>query len=251
VHTTIDDAIAFCYNSRNNKIYDAGYYDDSVVVIGGSTNSVLASVPNGSGPRALCYNPTNNKVYCANEFSGDVTVIDGATNSVLATVVVGDEPCALCYDPQDNRVYCANRYSNDVTVIDGATNGVVTTVAVGAGPCAFACNPVQNRVYVANYGGSSISVLRDTTVGIEDMPYVEARVSNSATVVRRVLMIGDREQKTADRAELLDISGCKVLDLRPGSNDVRALAPGVYFVCPEPSAVGRQPSAVAKVVIAR
>ena len=30
---------------------------------------------------------------------------------------------------------------------------------------------------------------------------------------------------------LLDLSGRKVLDLRPGPNDVRSLAPGVYFVC--------------------
>ena len=29
---------------------------------------------------------------------------------------------------------------------------------------------------------------------------------------------------------MLDISGRKVLDLRPGPNDVRALVPGVYFV---------------------
>jgi len=40
---------------------------------------------------------------------------------------------------------------------------------------------------------------------------------------------------------LLDISGRKVLDLKPGANDVRQLAPGVYFVRP----------AVMKVVIAR
>jgi len=42
-----------------------------------------------------------------------------------------------------------------------------------------------------------------------------------------------------------------VLELLPGANDVRALAPGVYFIRPEPSAVGRKPSAVTKVVIAR
>jgi hypothetical protein len=29
---------------------------------------------------------------------------------------------------------------------------------------------------------------------------------------------------------LLDISGRKMLDLRPGPNDVGRLAPGVYFV---------------------
>jgi len=30
-----------------------------------------------------------------------------------------------------------------------------------------------------------------------------------------------------------------VLDLLPGPNDVRRLAPGIYFVCQRPSAVSR------------
>jgi hypothetical protein len=47
---------------------------------------------------------------------------------------------------------------------------------------------------------------------------------------------------------LLDVSGRKVLDLRPGANDVRALAPGVYFVRPA-SSVRRQASGVTKVVL--
>jgi len=52
-----------------------------------------------------------------------------------------------------------------------------------------------------------------------------------ATIVRGVLFLGvDSRQHTAYRAELLDISGRKVLALRPGPNDVRHLAPGVYFV---------------------
>jgi hypothetical protein len=31
-------------------------------------------------------------------------------------------------------------------------------------------------------------------------------------------------------ADLLDITGRKVMDLAPGENDIRHLAPGVYFV---------------------
>jgi hypothetical protein len=49
-------------------------------------------------------------------------------------------------------------------------------------------------------------------------------------VIRGVLMIGDRGPKTGDRAELLDASGRKVLDLKTGANDVSRLVPGVYFV---------------------
>jgi hypothetical protein len=54
-------------------------------------------------------------------------------------------------------------------------------------------------------------------------------------------------------AQLLDATGRKVMDLQPGENDVRHLAPGVYFIRSEPSAVNRQPRAalVRKVVIQR
>jgi hypothetical protein len=50
------------------------------------------------------------------------------------------------------------------------------------------------------------------------------------TICRGVLSIGDGRQKTVDRADLLDITGRKVKDLLAGENDIRHLAPGVYFV---------------------
>jgi hypothetical protein len=52
---------------------------------------------------------------------------------------------------------------------------------------------------------------------------------------------------------MLDISGREVMDLHTGANDVLKLAPGVYFVRSEPSAVSREPSAagVRKILILR
>ncbi|MBM3323813.1 hypothetical protein FJY69_10105 [candidate division WOR-3 bacterium] len=71
-----------------------------------------------------------------------------------------------------------------------------------------------------------------------------AGVGPLATIVRGVLSLGaDSRQHTACRTELLDIAGRKVLALRPGPNDVRHLAPGVYFV--------RQGTNVTKVVAQR
>jgi hypothetical protein len=48
---------------------------------------------------------------------------------------------------------------------------------------------------------------------------------------------------------LLDISGRKVLNLQPGVNDVRTLAPGVYFVRDEGQ--GMDVGRTRKVVIQR
>ncbi len=177
---------ALCCNSRNNKVYCANngvwaganmdtIIGDSVTVIDGASNQVIATVAPGS--YLLCYNPQNNKVYCANYVSGNVTVIDGASNQVIATQVIGTPaaqyaPSALCYNPQDNRVYCAcasfawpTVNSDSVTAIDGASNSLFSAIAVGIWPRAMTCNPAQNRVYVANSGSSSISVLHDSASG--------------------------------------------------------------------------------------
>ena len=78
----------------------------------------------------------------------------------------------------------------------------------------------------------------------------------SATVIRGVLFLpkmGTVPEGTVPTfgPSLLDASGRKVMDLHSGANDVRALAPGVYFVRSGPSAVSREPSAVTKVVVTR
>jgi len=52
-------------------------------------------------------------------------------------------------------------------------------------------------------------------------------------------------------AILLDITGRKVMDLQPGENDIRHLAPGVYFVRRPETEDGRPGAAVQKVVIQR
>jgi hypothetical protein len=74
----------------------------------------------------------------------------------------------------------------------------------------------------------------------------------SATVVRDVLVLGgvDSRQNTADMAELLDAAGRHVMDLALGANDVRTLAPGVYFVRGEGRGAG-DVGPVRKVVLTR
>jgi hypothetical protein len=74
------------------------------------------------------------------------------------------------------------------------------------------------------------------------------RMKPGLTIVRGVLLMEARGEKREARGELLDVSGRRVLDLKPGANDVSCLAPGVYFVR---SADGGRRSSVSKVVLAR
>jgi hypothetical protein len=65
----------------------------------------------------------------------------------------------------------------------------------------------------------------------EELTGDERRTASVPTIVRGVLNLGvDSRQHSACRAELLDATGRKVIELRVGSNDVSRLSPGIYFV---------------------
>jgi hypothetical protein len=113
-------------------------------------------------------------------------------------------------------------------------------------------------VYAAPYvyaccADGGVAIFETTHVAIAEPKQDEGRQAQSgASLVRGVLNleVGSR-QNTACRAELLDVSGREVRDLHPGANDVRALAPGVYFIREEPQAAGINLQAVLKVILTR
>lgn len=81
--------------------------------------------------------------------------------------------------------------------------------------------------------------------GVEEDSKRQATSFTSAqTLVRSTLFLATSTSPSSSASCLLDATGREVLDLHSGANDVSRLAPGVYFVRSEPSAV-------TKVVIAR
>jgi hypothetical protein len=148
----------------------------------------------------------------------------------------GDIAVVICLDTagQEQWVY---RY-------DAVPESVDVANAIALGP--------DNRVYSCgwSWGDSTgfdmfLLSLDPNPPGVEERAHGGTQRPGMATVVRGVLMLGavGSRQQTACRAELLDATGRKALELHSGANDVRGLAPGVYFVRAASrglSAVGRQ-----------
>jgi YVTN family beta-propeller protein len=246
--------ISLCYNSQNNKVYTADSVGHTVTVIDGATDSVLATVTPVSGayPGFLCYNPQDNKVCCVTAYSGGwppgLTTIDGASDSVINTRAAF-YISGLGYDSLYDKVYYAEEGSDTVVILDGSSNFRDTAVAVGDGPGTLLCGLPQGRAYVANRGSSNMSVVRDTTPSGVEARNIDVRRLGAASVVRGVLFLPGASSHKPQAASLLDISGRKVMDLQSGANDVRALAPGVYFVRERSGARGQGSGRMRKVVI--
>jgi hypothetical protein len=80
---------------------------------------------------------------------------------------------------------------------------------------------------------------------------IATSVAAQPTLVRGVLELPLTAYRSPLTTSLLDISGRKVMTVHSGANDVSPLAPGVYFVREEPSAVSRQPLAIRKVILTK
>jgi hypothetical protein len=85
--------------------------------------------------------------------------------------------------------------------------------------------------------------------GVSEMTNADVRTMRLPTVIRGILFLPP--SLLSPPSSLLSVDGRCVMSLLPGANDVRGLAPGVYFIRPEPSAAGREPSTITKVVLTR
>jgi YVTN family beta-propeller protein len=94
------------------------YASDSVTVIGGANNSVIATVGVGARPQAIGINSATHTIYVANTHSNNVTMIDGTNNSVIATIPTGNGPYAIAVDTVASKAYVSNVGKNGLTVID-------------------------------------------------------------------------------------------------------------------------------------
>ncbi len=125
-----------------------------------------------------------------------------------------------------------------ISTVTGAPHGIVADA--------------NGRVYVLFKAtdGQLYSVYRTSRPGVQEPSPGQVVCTRLPTVVRSVFFLPERPSSSP--SSLLDIGGRKVLDLRPGANDVRALAPGVYFVRKQGSRTrGFEDSSIDKIVVAR
>jgi YVTN family beta-propeller protein len=240
-----------CWNRSHNKVYVYGHNADSVAVIECAGDTVLRKVRVSTGIVGAFSDSLSDKVFFADAYAGNLRVVDAATDSFYKSLVVGSVGAMTDNGlmGSNHRLYVAGGL---LTVVGIEADSILRRIQVGEEPSGVAWNSARSWVYVSNSASSSITVIRDTAlVGVEETMNAERRTMNGgATVVRGELDFQPgRRQKAVERAELLDAGGRRVMELRPGTNDVRALAPGVYFI--RTAQAQAQAQAIRKIVIAR
>ncbi|KFL37059.1 hypothetical protein N788_11665 [Arenimonas donghaensis DSM 18148 = HO3-R19] len=144
-----------------------------VDVIDSVTQTVVTTIPVGSGAWGVAASPDGTRVYVPNPGSNNVSVIDTSTNTVTATVPVGASPYGATVSPDGAELYVTNLGSGNVSVIDTSTNTVVATVPGFANPYFLDFTPDGSRVLVADVGSNAVYAI-DTGTRTIVQTYVTA-----------------------------------------------------------------------------
>jgi hypothetical protein len=122
------------------------------------------------------------------------------------------------------------------------------------GPLGYESCGVNNLPLLAEVAKAAVASLAilaqtDGIAGIQERPDHHGTSARCAILARGVLLLPGAVGLGSGAASLLDVSGRRVMGLQAGANDVRALAPGVYFV--RKAQAQAQAEAVRKVVVTR
>jgi hypothetical protein len=211
-----------CWNRVNDYVYALA--GDTVYAFTAAGDSIAAKTPLliGYYGEAACFVPYPNKVYAFGTGPGRTYVLDCDANEVTDTLIGGGADLLL--DSIAGKVYVAG---GGTRVYDARSDTELTRF-YASGPMAW--NPGERRVYIASYAGF-VCVLRDTATGVEEGAQPPApSIEHGASIVRGTLWLSPASSLKPQASSLLDIGGREVMKLHVGRNDVRALAPGVYFM---------------------
>ena len=112
-------------HASTNRIYVTQESSDTVSVIDGTTNTVIATVSVGDLPFGVAVNPTTNRIYVTNFFDDTVSVIaDGPVD-----VVVGP-PATLTLEPKTDTNEVDSEHCVTATVEDESGNPVPDVTVV-------------------------------------------------------------------------------------------------------------------------
>jgi DNA-binding beta-propeller fold protein YncE len=228
-------------NTEQDVVYFANDRSGRLYTFDVRSGTATDSVPLAFAPDTLFWNRRHGRLYIVRESgSNNLQVLDCRTGELSEPRSVEYEKAGVM-DERYDKLYFGGSGDYRTAVIDCRTDSVEYLPFAGLYPRAMAWNPIDSRVYAVRI--NRFSVYRQDAPGIAgESPRVLRRPD--ATVIRATLRLAGREP-----ASLLDITGRKVMELLPGANDVRHLAPGVYFV--RATGSGRTAPGVTKVVVQR
>lgn len=133
------------WNPTSDKVYTSNY-DNTVSIINGATNSVIATLPVPENPGNQAWNSNANRVYVACGVGQRVIAVDGWSDQVTATIPMPGCPTQVAYSVTSNKLY-VGLDDGRLTIVDGIADTVLRTIRLQQdGSLLMMWHPLTNRL---------------------------------------------------------------------------------------------------------
>lgn len=140
------------------RIFVTNEKDNSVSVIDGKTNIVIATIAIGNRPRGIGIAPDLSEVYVAISEDNVIAVFDPNTYEVLRKFEGGQDPEAFAVHPNGN-IYISNEDDAKTTVLNPENGSKIAEIKVGLEPEGVAVSADGTRVIVTSESTNMLHVI--------------------------------------------------------------------------------------------
>ena len=219
VHVPYTAPGSVAIDTTDNLIYVG--CDTSLVVINGSSNTVVSATANiGFTPHYLTVDTSSRRVYAVNETASQVllvTAIANLTTSRISTSLTtfrgGTPHTAIAVDAYHHTAYVSNTGSTEIAAITESSHSLSGLISVSPGPTRLA-DPIAIGVslspyliYVADYASSSVSVITGTSKAVTESIAIGGGTNPSElavnTITGEVYVVSNTPKPTITQVEPL------------------------------------------------
>ena len=138
--------------SSGGRVWVANQDNNSVSVFNAATNTRIAEITVGAGPRTLAVAP-NGSVWVANKHAATISIINPSSLSVAQTLSLpfASQPFGLAFAPAGGVAYVALEARGVLLKLDAVSGAVLGSVDVGGNVRHVAIDSAGTRVYVSRF----------------------------------------------------------------------------------------------------
>jgi YVTN family beta-propeller protein len=160
------------------RVYVSDEDGGNVIVIGASSDSVVARIPVGKRPRGLRVSPDGTRLFVAlsglpkagpgvdesklppaDPSADGIGIVDLASLKLLRVIPGGRDPELFDVTSDGKRLWVSNEDAAEASLVDIEAGQIVRRAPVGKEPEGVAIHPLGKVVYVTNEADDSVSVL--------------------------------------------------------------------------------------------
>lgn len=198
------------------RIFVTNEKDDTVSVIDGASNKVVATIEIGARPRGIGVAPDGSEVYVAISEDNAIAVFDPNTFEILRRFDSGDDPETFAVHPNGN-IYISNEDDAKASVYNPKTGALVAEIKVGIEPEGVAISPDGKKVIVTSESTNMLHVIGVPEHVIVNNILVGARPR--AATFNRAGTIAYATSEISGEVKKVDVESGKIIGKMPLAND--------------------------------